>query len=306
MIARGIKNRDLNLKNQLKVMSISLVSIIPWMIISKLFSWRNYKIIWSNFKPFEGKVFSFFLHIPLDISWILFVLFLFSTVFILIFKRNALSLYFGLIFIAYYFFLASDIANYSPRLAMTYYPAIAVYLSLFLSSIIDKIGGKLSFKIVYLILSVYLIGICTVPSVNAQFLSSFEFRKLRYFPSDNAMKWVKENVKEGEKILTLRIMSTDFYQIKYGIDKKRIINFWYEINKVSTPDKLKLFIRDNNVSYIMIPYDTIYVKEMSPDLDIFEYLINNPDKEFVEIAKFNLDENYIYIVKWNYSTKENH
>ena len=107
--------------------------------------------------------------------------------------------FFGLLFIAYYFFLALDIAQHSPRLAMTYYPAIAVYVALFLSSIIDKIRWKHSFKIIYLSLSIYLISICTVPSLNAQFLSSLEFKKLKYFPSADAMQWVKENVEDRRK-----------------------------------------------------------------------------------------------------------
>jgi hypothetical protein len=295
LIARSIINWNLNLKNHLKVMLISLVAIIPWMIIAKFYNWRNYKIIWSNFRPFEGKVFSFFLHMPLDISWILFVFFLLSVVFILIFKRNTLSLYFGLLFIAYYFFLALDIGNYSPRLAMSYYPVIAVYLSLFLCGIIDLLKWKHSFKIIYLMLSIYLISICTVPSINAQFLSSVEFTKLKYFPSHDAMRWVKENVKDGEKILTLRIMSSDFYRVKYGIDKNRIVSFWYEIDKISTTDKLKAFCREHHISYIMFPYHPGYIKEFSPALNISEDLKSNQDKEFMEIAKYNCDDKYIYI-----------
>ena len=297
LIIRSMINRDSNIKDHLKVMLMSLVTIIPWMIIGKFYSWRNYKIIWSNFTPFEGKVFSFFMHIPLDISWLLFILFLCSVVFVLTFKRNTLVFFFGLLFIAYYFFLALDIANYSPRLAMTYYPAIAVYLALFLNSIIERIRWKHSFKIFYLVLSVCLISICTVPSLNAQYLSSVEFRKLRYFPSDEAMKWVKKNVQEGEKIVTIRVMSSNFYRVKYGIDKNRIVDFWYEIDKVSSPDKLKEFCRESDISYIMFPYNTVYVRYSRPSLNIFEYLKNNPDKEFVEIQKYNIDDNYIYIYK---------
>ncbi|MBI5739868.1 MAG: glycosyltransferase family 39 protein [Nitrospirae bacterium] len=299
LIVRDIANRNLNIINHFKVMLMSLAPIIPWMIIGKFYNWRNYEIIWSNFKPFEGKVFSFFLQIPQDISWVLFVMFLFSVAYLLIFKRDTLSLYFGFYFIAYYFFLALDIANYSPRLAMTYYPSMAVYLSLFLSSIIEKIKWRHSFKVSYMILSVCLISICTVPTLKAQFLSSLEFIKLKYFPSDEAMKWVKENVKEGEKILTLRIMSSDFYRIKYGIDKNRIISFWYEIDNVSTPDRLKAFCREHDVSYIMFPYNSAYIEEISPSLNIAEYLKNTREKELVEVARYYLDENSIYIYRFH-------
>jgi hypothetical protein len=297
LIARGIKRKDWQVINQLKALIISLVPIIPWMIIGKFHTWRNYKIIWSNFSPFDGKVFSFFLDMPRDISWILFVLFWFSVFFILMYKKNPLSLFYGFVFIAYYFFLALDIAKYSSRLAMTYYPTFSIYLSLFICSIIDKVRWKHSFKIMYLILAICLLSICIVPSINSKYLSSVEFRKLKYFPSGEAMKWVKENVKGGEKVLNLRIMSSNFYRVKYGMDKNGIIDFWYEIDEVSTPDKLNAFYREHKISYIMFPYNLSYIKEFSPDLNIFEYLKNNRNGDFMEMAKYRLKENYIYIYK---------
>jgi hypothetical protein len=196
--------------------------------------------------------------------------------------------------------MALDIANYSPRLAMSYYPAIAVYVSLFLYNIIIKIRWKHAFKVCYLMLSLYLISICTVPSLKAQHLSSVEFRKLKYFPSDVAMQWAKENVKEGEKILTLRMMSAEFYRVKYGIDKIRMVDFWFHFNEISTFDKLRTFCRERNISYIMFPYSSAYINETRPAYDLFEDLKNNTYSEFMEITNFNLDENFIYI----YSVKE--
>ena len=296
LVVRSILNRDVNYKNNLKVMLISLVPIIPWMIIGKFYSWRNYKIIWSNFIPFEGKVYSFFMNMPLDISWLFFVLFLISLVYFLCVKRNELSLFFALLFVTYYFFLALDVANYSPRLAMTYYPAIVVYLALLLHDVIDNIRWKHSFKVIYIALSIYLVSICTVPSLNAQYLSSVEFLKLKYFPSDVAMKWVKDHVNKGEKVLTIRIMSSDFYRVKYGIDMNRIVGMWYMIDEVSTPEKLRAFSREHNLSYIMFPYNPDYIKSSSK-LNILEFLKNNPYSEFEEIERFNIENNYIYIYK---------
>jgi 4-amino-4-deoxy-L-arabinose transferase-like glycosyltransferase len=290
LIAKTIKSKDLHFITHLKVMLLSLVPIIPLMIIGKFFTWRNYKIIWSNFRPFDGKVFTFFLNFPQDISWILFSLFLFAIVYILLAKRNALSLYFGFLFIAYYSFLVLDIGNYSPRLYMALYPAIAVYLSQFLYSIIAKISWKYSFQMLYLVLSIYLISICTIPSLNAQFMSSDEFKKLKYFPSDAAMQWVKGNVKEGEKILTLRIMSSLFYRDKYEIDRNKIDAFWYDTIEVPTPEKLIKYYKDNKISYIMFP-------SFSAKIKILEYLNENRYKEFIEVARFNRDNNYIYIYR---------
>ena len=294
LIISKIKNKDPDFSIHLKVILLSLVPIVPWMLIGKFFSWRNYNIIWSNFQLFNGKVFSYFLNIPLDISWLLFFLFLFSVVFILVARRNVLSFYFGMLFVAYYFFLALDIAYISPRLAMAFYPTIAVYLALFLYSIIDKIRWKHSFKLFFFVLTAYLIAISTVPSLHTEFQSANEFRKLQDFPTDKAMKWVKDNVKGNEKILTLRIMADLFYRDKYGIDKNKIIAFWYDLDKVSTPEKLKAFYKRNKISYIMFPAPE-YLK--SDNLKILTYLKENSDEEFLQVQKFNLDKNYIYVYK---------
>ena len=278
----------------MKVILLSLAPIVPWMLIGKFFSWRNYNIIWSNFRPSDGKVFSYFMNIPLDISWVLFFLFLFSVIFILIAKRNDLSFYFGILFIAFYFFLALDIAFISPRLAMAFYPTNAVYLSLFLYSIINKIRWKHSFKLFFFVLTAYLIAISTVPSLHTQFQSANEFKKLQYFPTDKAMKWVKDNVKGSEKILTLRIMADLFYRDKYEIDRNKIVAFWYNLDKISTLQRLKTFYKRNKISYIMFPAP-VYLK--SKNLKILTYLKENSDDEFLEVKKFNLDGNYIYVYK---------
>jgi len=285
-----IKKPETYLTSHFSALLLSLVPIMPWMIINKFYSWRSYKIIWSNFKPFEGKVYTFFLNFPMDVSWVIFSLFLFSIVFILVAKKNTLTLFYGFLFIAYYFFLVLDIGNYSPRLYLALYPTIAVFLSQFLYSIIDKSRWKYSFRIIYLVLSVYLISICTVPSLNAQFTSAPEFKKLKYFPTEEAMQWVKENVKDGETVLTVRIMSAAFYSDKYEIDKNKIYNLWYETVEISTPEKLLSFYKNNKISYIMFP-------SFSANIKILEYLNENRYKGFIEVARFNQDNNYIYIYR---------
>lgn len=294
LIYNWIKNKDVKFSISFKVMLLSLVPIVPWMIIGKFFTWRNYKIVLSNFIPPHGKVFAYFLHLPLDISWILFALFMLSIIFILILKRNNLSLFFLLLFITYYLFYAIDMAGISPRLSMAFYPTIAVFTALFISVITDKVRWKHSFKFIFVILISYLIAICTVPSLNASFLKSAEFRKLQNYPSEKAMKWVKDNVKNGEKTLTLRIMPALFYRDKYGIDKNKIVHFWYELYDVSTPEKLRKFIIENRITYIMFPYGPEY-HPFSANLPILQYLKENRDNEFIEATKFNIGENYIFI-----------
>jgi hypothetical protein len=140
----------------------------------------------------------------------------------------------------------------------------------------------------------YLILNNTVPFLNAAFLGQPEFKKMQDYPTERAMKWVKNNVRNGEKILTIRIMPALFYRDKYGIHKNKIIDFWYEIDEVSTPEKLKKFCITNDVTYIMFPYGAVY-NEYFP---ILKYLNENVNNEFSKVTEFNMGENFIFIYKY--------
>jgi len=304
LIYYRVKNQELNFSISFKVLLLSLVPIVPWMIIGKFFTWRNYRIVLSNFIPPHGKLFTYFMHLPSEISWILFALFILSIIFILIFNKNNLSLFFLLLFIIYYIFYALDRAYISPRLSMAFYPTIAVFTSIFISFVTDKIKWKHSFKFVYIVLMSFLIAICSVPSLNANFLRSTEFRKLQYYPSERAMQWVRDNVKNDEKILTLRIMTAHFYRAKYVIDKNKIVDFWHDLKDVFPPDKLRMFLNENKITYIMFPYSAEDPVTTS-DWPILQYLEENRDNEFIETAKFNMGKNYIYIYTLPVNISEN-
>ncbi len=301
LIAHRLRKNNLHSIVQLKVLSLSLVSIVPWMIISKTFNWRNFTFVLSNLTSLDGKLINYFVLMSSNLSGIIFTLFILSFFYICIFKRNMLTFYFGSLFIVYYFFTVSDMAPIDPRFTIPLYPTIAVFLAVFISRIIQNIKWRHAFKLCFIIITAYLIIICTVPPLNNRFLSLMN-KKLHYYPIEEAMKWVKENVKDGERILTIRILPFDFYRVKYEIDKKKIVDLTYEIDEVSTLDKLKAFYRNHNISYIMFPYGQPYSDgRLTPYYLIIRYLKENRDNEFIEIAKFNMDENFIYI----YKLKEN-
>jgi hypothetical protein len=132
-----------------------------------------------------------------------------------------------------------------------------------------------------------------VPSLNAAFLRQPEFSKMQDYPTEKAMKWVKDNVKNGEKILTIRIMTTLFYSNKYGIDRNNIIDFRYDLEEIYTPDKLKRFCISNEVDYITFSYGA--VNKLYP---IIKYLKENKNNEFIELKKYNIEDNYIIIYKY--------
>ncbi len=292
-----LKNKDLHLSIYLKGMLLAIVPIIPWMIIGKYFTWRNFKITLSNFIPPHGKVYSYLTLLPSDISWILFALFIISIIFIVKRKKDHLSQFFLFLFISYYFLFAIDLGNRSPRLAMVFNPTISIFIALFLSYIVSKIRWKYSFRIIFIILLAYLIAICTVPSLNATYLKSVEMIKLESYPSEKAMNWVKDNVKGGEKIVTLRIMTALYYRDKYEIDKNKIIDFWYEIDEVSTPEKLKKFCIENEATYIMFPYGALYNKYYP----ILKYLKENNENNFLKVMEYSLGDNFIFIYKFHES-----
>jgi hypothetical protein len=216
-------------------------------------------------------------------------------------KKNEILLFFGFLFISYYFFLVADSVPQSARLSMTFYPTISIYLSQLLSGLTNKIKWKHSYKVVYFILIFYLIAISSISPLNEKFYLE-EKLKVEQYPSEAAMKWINDNVKEGEKILTLRILPAEFYVARLGISRDKTINFMYDINEVSTPENLISFCNNNKISYIMFPFSTNPPKVIINKVIVHKtlmYLKENKDNEFLEVAKFNLGNNYIYIYKLN-------
>ncbi len=294
LFIRGIRNRELFSGRHLKILLISLIPIIPWIIIGKFFTWRNYTIVWSHITSLD-RLTAYFMLIPSTVSWAVFFLFLLSIGYVLIFKRGELSLFFGLLFIAYYVFYTIDMGALAPRLSTAFYPTIAVFLACFLSNLVNKIGSKHSFKIVFSVLTFYLILICSMPSFNVRYLG-IDGLKLQNFPSEDAMKWVKNNITEGEKILAIRILPVFFHMDKYEIDRDRVVTFWYELPEtISEIEKIKKFCNENNTGYIMFPHGPEY--PVTGNLKVLKSLKADRNKEFLKIAEFNSGENYIYIYK---------
>ena len=290
------KNREFQLVMPLKILSLPLLAIIPWMVIGKLFNWRN---AWVSIIPFASldKVSAYLLSIPAQLSWFLFILFLISIIYVLYVKRDHLIFYWGFLFVSFYcFYTSQHVPEISHRFSMAFYPTIAVFLAIFLTGIVRKLKWKHSFKLVYVVLTIYLISLCMAPFFNAQ-LVAYKNIKEQYFPNKEAMTWVKDNIKKEEKLLSLRFKPDLFYGDKYGINKDDIISFWYSLQEVSTPQKLRTFCNANEISYILIPDGPHFIQGPGTyNKEILHYMRDNK-REFVEAAKFNLEDNYIYIFK---------
>jgi len=292
------KGRDFVSAISFKVILISLVPVIPWMIIGRLFTWRNYDIVWPHLLSLDRHA-AFLSLMHTNVSWIIFILFLISAIFIVRDKKNEILLFFGFLFVSFYLFLVADSVPQSARLSMTFYPTIAIYISQFYSGVINKIRLKQSAKTIYFILIFYLIAISSISPLNEKFYLE-EKSKVEQYPSEAAMKWIDDNVKEGEKVLTLRILPAEFYMAKFGVSRDKTINLMYDIDDVSTPENLISFCNINKISYIMFPFSTkppkVIIKQVIVHKTLM-YLKENKGNEFLEVARFNLGNNYIYIYK---------
>jgi hypothetical protein len=297
-IKMGSKGKNFVSGNSFKIIFISLVPVIPWLIIGRLFTWRNYNIIWSHLFSLDRHA-AFLSLIKTNISWIIFPLLLISIIFIVRNEKKGILLFFGLLFISYYLFLVADSVPQSARLSMAFYPAISVYISQFFSDITNKIKWKHSVKLICFVLILYLISISSVSPLNEKFYLE-EKSKVEQYPTEMAMKWINDNVKEGEKILTIRILPAEFYIARLGISRDKIIDFMYDFDDVNTPQKLNSFCDENKISYIMFPYSEKPAKVIVKKVNVQKiqiYLKENEGNKFSEAARFNVGKNYIYIYK---------
>jgi hypothetical protein len=307
-----LKENKVKLPFLFKLCYFSLVPILPYLIIGKIYPNNPFGLDLSNWLD-PAPAFGYLAVLRKQLSYPLLTLAAVSAIFIFFRKmilKPAVFVSFTCFFLYYFLYTSSTLNSQlypllyklhesggvligTERYSMIFFPFIAISTGLFIDKITKLIKWKHSFKLVFSVIAVYSILICTiwqVPPLNAQFVM-YKNIESHYFPIDKSMKWVKENVKDGEKILILRIDPSIFYRDRYAIDRDKIIDFWYNIQEVSTPDKLKAFYSKNKISYIMFPYG------FTDNAEIMEYLKGHQGNEFTEVAKFSLDKNYIYIYK---------
>jgi hypothetical protein len=294
------KGRNVISVNTFKVMLISLVPVIPWMIIRRFFTWRNYDIIWPHLWLPE-RYWEFLSLINTNLSLVLFSLFLISAAAAMRDSNREIWIYFGLLFVGYFLFLVADWVPQSARLSMVFYPPIAVFLSVFFSKAVQNIKWRNASKLIYGAFIIYLMAISMLPPLNESFYLE-EKSKVERYPSEQAVRWIDETLKDGERILTLRMLPIEFYRVKFGIDKEKIVDLVYGLDDISTPDALKAFCARNKISYIMFPYSTkppkFIIKRVIVE-EILTYLKENKHNDIIPAASFSIGENFIYVYKLN-------
>lgn len=246
-----------------------------------------------------------------QISLIVFLLFLFSIVFILFTMRDDLSFFWGLLFIAYYlFFTFMEVGEWNHRYAMALYPTIAVFLAQFVYSFSQKLKWKHSFKPFSLIFITYFIVICMLPRTGSSLITyKYKDFETQYFPFDKATDWIRNRTENEEKILVLYLTSYTFYvdriySDKNGINLNKFIFLGYGSEEIFYPmQNLINFCNEEHISYIMFPFSPKNtfppVGALKDQMKTTKYLKESSNKGLEEVAKFDLEDNYILIYKLN-------
>jgi hypothetical protein len=298
LICRNIRKWDRRAAIHIKVLLLALVPVIPWMVTGKFYNWRGYSPALSNFAS-SDLIATYFLLIPRQSSWILFISFLVSIFFVFSKKRNTLTLFFGFLFIAYYIFFTADFTvRYEVhRFSVAFYPTIAVFLALFVSEAAGRLKWRYSSRLAWVFLCAYMIFLCAAPSAKANLL----LKRTLKFPGEEAMTWVKDHVKDGEKIMLIRILSSRFYIDKLDIAPNNIVNYWYVIDDVSTPPSLKRVCIKKGINYVMFPFNQAYIQNDLgwPGAEVFKFIRKEGGNEFSEISRFKTDHNYIFVHRSN-------
>lgn len=303
LILSKIKKRDWRSIKDFKILLLSLIPIMPWLL--KIGSSSvYYEITWSQLLSFD-RLIAYALTIHAQLSSFIFVLLLFSLVFVLFRKRDDLSLFFGLLFIAYYSFFTLGQTLVLHRYSMALYPAISVLLAQLVYSICARIRWKYVFKLIFSVLTIYLIIICLIPRSSSN-ITTFRYKDLetQYNPIDEATDWVKNRTGIDEKILVpnmrgyYKFYVENIYTDKDRINLKRFA--YFKLKKIWTMtgiQKFQEFCEKNGISYIMYQYSPRNDFSDFPYADKLELIKENLDNAFTETAKFNVDDNYIFIYK---------
>ena len=303
LIFSKIRNRDWSSLLHFKILLLSLVPVIPWMKIGP----GTYQTAWSHLISMDGLA-TYYMMLQSQFSWIVFSIFVAAFVFTLFKKRDDLSLFFGVLFVTYYGFFTLKEAGSVHRYSLVLYPAIHVFLARFIFSISKKIRWKYSFKMIYSVFTIYLIVICSIPSVSSD-LVKYQYNDFEYqrYPFMQTTEWIKDNTRDDELILSLFMLEYDFYlrnvyleKDAINLDRFRTYGYGY-LDYISSSQSLRKYCDSHNISYVMFPYNptSTFLKgeTLQKVTDIIDQFEKNRDKEFIEVARFSLYDMHIIVFK---------
>ena len=315
LIVNKIKQKDLHLKFHLKILSLSLISFLPWYFIGTR---SGGGFILSQLSTFDS-LFSAFLMIPSQLSWPVFLLFMLSIIFAL-YKRDHLSVFFGIVFIVYYVLFTTVQQQTVHRYSMAFYPTISVFLAQFIYSILQKVRWRYAFKVAFSVLIIYLAILCIIPRSSTK-LITFKYTDFenQQFPVEKSMEWILNETGDDERVLIFGFSRKyEFYARQKGIDREKIypakMNLSPSDDYKAFSQNLKELCKKQKISYIMFRayndrisnpfYNNMFrengfikktiINTKKGERKIKKFLKENKYDAF---KKFNMDDNYIYIYK---------
>ena len=315
LIVNKIKQKDLHLKFHLKILSLSLISFLPWYFIGTRSGGR---FILSQLSTVDS-LFSAFLMIQSQLSWPVFLLFMLSIIFAL-YKRDHLSVFFGIVFIVYYVLFTTVQQQTVHRYSMAFYPTISVFLAQFIYSILQKVRWRYAFKVAFSVLIIYLAILCIIPRSSTK-LITFKYTDFenQQFPVEKSMEWILNETGDDERVLIFGFSRKyEFYARQKGIDREKIypakMNLSPSDDYKAFSQNLKELCKKQKISYIMFRayndrisnpfYNNMFrengfikktiINTKKGERKIKKFLKENKYDAF---KKFNMDDNYIYIYK---------
>lgn len=276
-----------------RLMGVGLLGVIPFLVIGKFFSWRNYDPVLSNVVTLSGWM-AFMELLPHQMSWPYFGLWLLSLPYLFIFRRDRLVRYLGWYCLVFYTLYTLDF-HITHRFAISFYPLICLATALLVVDVGHWLAGRRGALMGSLVLGVYLVGISTfwpaAPLLD-RFVTYDKFEN-HFFPIEQAMQWAQSNAVPPHRILMLGLTGSAFYRDVYAIEKSSIQAFSNNFKEVETPAMLADYCRRHQIAYLMFGVGPGHEKLVNTP--ILTYLSQNPDRSYKELKRYVRGENTIYI-----------
>lgn len=298
----------------LKFTWIGLVSIIPWLAITKFLPGREYHFSiknWLNIKV----VLIYLKDLPRSTGLFFAFILIISLVYCMIWKRDWLSKYFLVLFLLIYALMTSDAYVYRrPYMIFRFASYFSSSIAVFASAVIFACIGKMRKKPAGIMATVILFFLLFLHSsvippqytgIDSKYVT-FHRLKSRYVPYDKALSYVSENFPPETRFHTaFGPTPVNFYAYKYNaLDQRYKLkaeeNFDVELWKYPKRQNfynLHAYCRKNKLDYFMFPsakWTTDYISE-SLIKDLMDE--SKSGHKFRMIKEFEFGGNYVYISK---------
>lgn len=231
----------------LKLIWFSLWPILPFSVIAK-----NYTAPLSMDLSalFDSRVLIYIQELHTQISAVMVIVLAVATILIAIKDRNHLVGFLVLTFLAFNALVILKAVGHYNRFSILLYPMISVFIPIFIYRVIGR--WRLALHAVTVCIAIYLFAISTfwkLPEIQPQ-LVLYEYFNKEHFPTDQAVRWIKEEHAEG-RVLNLEVSGTVFYRDKWKIEKDKIVEFRIRDFNDYGRDEVKELIEDKGISCIM-------------------------------------------------------